>query len=123
MGKAKSIAKSKAAAEAKAKEETDAKSAEKAAPEPVARPEPDPDAKARAYVESLLSGETQPANRYVGDLVTQLRDAQTELDVLRGRMQQTREALERMAQRSTALHGISQQLGMNLVRWRDAEKE
>ena len=86
-------------------------------------PEDENERAAREYVDSLLQGKTKPQNRFVGDLVQQMRQAQQELAQLAPQITDMENSLVHARNRQTALLAIAQQLGMNIYRWRDPPKE
>lgn len=104
-----------------------AKPEQKARPQPdapkaddvLARPMTDDQQRNIEYVQALMSGRAQPATRFEKDVLNQLRQAEQELSGLRGRIEQLTTALENAKTRRIALTAISQQLGLNLVTWRD----
>lgn len=69
------------------------------------------------YVQALMNGKEPPPNQYVGDLVEQLRQADVELNRLGTQISHMSDSLEKARQRRIALVGITQQLGLNVVRW------
>lgn len=71
------------------------------------------------YVQALLRGDVKASNPYAQDVVVQLRDADNEINQLRGNIERTSVRLEQMRHRMIALNGVAQQLSINLVRWRD----
>lgn len=77
----------------------------------------------QAYVRELLDGKVKAPNRYVKDMVDQVRRAEQQLGQLAPRIEQLQTALQQAQQRRTALSAISQQTGLTLYNWReDGEK-
>ena len=76
----------------------------------------------REYVTGLLQSKSQPSNPYVRDMVAELRKAEEALAAIVPRMQQLRQSLQQLAERRTAMAAISQQMGLQLYRWRDEPK-
>ena len=74
---------------------------------------------ARDYVQQLVDGKVKPGNRYVRDMLQQLRRAEQGLAQLVPRIDQLQQVLDQAKERRTALSAISQSVGLQLYRWRD----
>lgn len=74
---------------------------------------------ATEYLNALLAGKKKPTNQYAGELLQQLRQSEMRLTHIKGRIEELQTELNQLTQQRIALIGVSQQLGMNIYRWRD----
>lgn len=73
---------------------------------------------AQAYVNELLQGKVKLTNDLAKELLQQLRQAEQALAQVVPRIEQLQQTLAQLRERRTALSAVSQNIGLNLYRWR-----
>jgi len=90
-----------------------------------AAPQPSPEAPATAtsraneYVNGLLAGDIKPPNRFVADLVAQMREATARLANTRAAVERLEKGLEEARANRIGLDAIVQNIGATLASWQD----